>query len=429
MAQPVALGAAAPPSDPFSLFAPIPMKDFRTKALILALLAGILLFVPVREADAQVGDDLHLFGFFQGHYRYSSQQGIEGQDNISSFSLQQLNALLMKQFDPRFSAFVNVELTNSFSTDRGWGTLRLEEAWARYNHSPRVGVKAGLLVPTFNNLNEVKNRTPLLPYIFRPLAYETSFAGVFDLENFTPQQGFVQVSGALPLGQARLDYATYAGNNSPEFAAQHTSGSVVSGTDMSTSKMFGGRVGVRWQGITAGVSGTRDQRDISHDLVLLLGQPAEVLASIGLPSQFVIGQMNRTRIGGDLSLQRGNLFAEAEIINVDNGTSAEQNALLATLSAVTESAISPGVDALFYYGLIGYDFTDRFFAYGMYNFLSDEGTNAVLAAGIDMYSVGAGFRPVDGVVSKVQYIYTESRENPLLDFGSHSVYLGISVFF
>lgn len=400
------------------------MRFLSTSRLLLAL-AALALFAP-RAASAQ---DLDLFGFFQAQYRYSEDQGTGSPSEISSFSLQQLNAFVMKDFDGGFSGFVNAELTNSFSTDRGWGALKLEEAWGRYNYSSKLNVKAGLLVPTFNNLNEVKNRTPLLPYIFRPMAYESSFAGVFDTEGFAPNQANVQVYGALPLGDLRFDYAAFVGNNSPDFAATESMGSVVSGTDLKTSKLVGGRVGLRWRSLKVGASATSDQRRVSYDLVDLTGQPAEVLGQLGLPAEIAVGDVGRTRFGADASFYRGRLFGEAEMILVSHDTDAEQDGLLSLANQATQGALTGQLDMAFYYAMLGVNVTDRVYGYGMYNFVKDEGISAVQAQGVDFYGVGVGYRPIDGIVAKAQYIRGDVRENPLSDYKGNYVFAALSVSF
>ena len=92
----------------------------------------------------------------------------------NTFILQQANIFFRKQFNSRFAAFVDLEFTNTYASTRKWGTFRLEEAWVRYQTSEEFSIKAGLLVPVFNNLNEIKNRMPLLPYITRPFVYEAA---------------------------------------------------------------------------------------------------------------------------------------------------------------------------------------------------------------------------------------------------------------
>ena len=413
----------------------------------LVIASACLFLLAALPARAQFSDDLTLFGFFQGQYRYSTEEGLSSPEKVSSFSLQQLNAFLMKDFNASFGAFVNAEITNSFSTDRGWGSLSLEEAWLRYNHSSKFSVKGGLLVPTFNNLNEIKNRTPLLPYIFRPLVYESSFAALLNAEGFTPTHAFLQVNGALPVGDVRVDYAAFLGNNSTDYAAPRPDGTVVAGTDLSTQKLVGGRLGLRWKGVKAGVSSSHDQRRVEHDVLgmlnnspaaiaqfgAMLGQPItaitpEMMAMAGMPAEVRLDEVGRTRVGADVSFYRGGLFGEAEAIFVLHSVSDAQRAELAAAGAATGGYFQDDLDMTFYYALLGYNITERVFAYGVYNRMLDKST-AALAEGFDFYGVGGGFKPIEGVVLKAQYLGGGSRENPLIDFSTNWFLAAVSVSF
>ena len=369
---------------------------------LLISCAGSLAFV--RVASAQESDDIRLYGFFQGLYRNSNVSGnLGGPAEFSTFSLQQLNGFASKQLNPSFSAFVNAELTNTFSTEKGWGTLRLEEAWMRYNHSAYLNVKAGLLVPTFNNLNEVKNRTPLLPYIFRPVAYEATFSNITNLEALVPNRAYVQVYGALPLGDMRFDYAAYMGNSEPSYAAKGFVGTIVAGMDTTKSKLYGGRLGVRYGGLKVGVSGTYDMH--KRDQIRI----RDLTIPVGL------GEMERTRLGGDLSYSIGRVFGEAEAIFVRHSLDDAQKARLDFLANSNESplrgVITNTPDMTFYYGLVGYNITDRFYGYMIYNFIKD-GNTVASEAGTYAYGPGLGFRPIDTIVLKSQYIRSGLRENP-----------------
>jgi len=58
-------------------------------------------------AVAQIGDPIRLYGYFQGNFRYNNEnaQGVlNGDIDFASFSLQQLNVLMAKDFTSSFSA-------------------------------------------------------------------------------------------------------------------------------------------------------------------------------------------------------------------------------------------------------------------------------------------------------------------------------------
>jgi hypothetical protein len=100
-----------------------------------------------------------------------------------------------QKISAELDGFCQFEVLNTFSSSRQWGAFNVEEAWVKYNPNMRFNLKLGLQIPIFNNLNEIKNRTPLLPYIIRPLVYETSFGEIFPIEEFVPARAFVQAYG------------------------------------------------------------------------------------------------------------------------------------------------------------------------------------------------------------------------------------------
>ena len=153
-------------------------------------------------------DGLQIFGYAQNSFYHidndphgASDDDVEveslaqSEDNPdrreNSFQLQQLNLFLKKQLSPSWTSFISLEMVNSYSSFRDWGAFNLEEAWLRYRLSKELNLKLGLQIPTFNNFNEIKNRTPLMPYVVRPLIYETSFQEIIPLEMFAPERAFV----------------------------------------------------------------------------------------------------------------------------------------------------------------------------------------------------------------------------------------------
>ena len=242
----------------------------------------LIISLPIVAAGQTTTEPLEVFGYFQSTYDHSSDNlaimGIPEASSVrNTFILQQANIFFRKEFNARFSAFVDLEFTNTYASTRNWGTFRLEEAWARYRVSEALNIKAGLLVPTFNNLNEIKNRMPLLPYITRPFVYEAAAEGVGSLDDFAPASAFLQIDGALPLGDCRLDYAVYAGNGDPSFISTGQSGQqyTIGGTDTTTFKMVGARLGVRVGKLKAGYSMTSDKanhRIVGDDETLTLAR-------------------------------------------------------------------------------------------------------------------------------------------------------------
>lgn len=382
---------------------------------ILWMLALLLSLPAATRAQDQ---DLNLYGFFQAQYWNSNETNGSGPPNRSSFQLQQLNLFLARNFNASFSAFVNAEITNSFSSEHDWGSFALEEAWFRYNYSGAFNVKAGLLVPTFNNLNEIKNRTPLLPYAFRPLVYESTFDEVFSNTDFAPQQAYLQVYGSVPVGDFRLDYAGFLGNSDPSYITSETRGSAVSGQDTTNFYMVGSRVGLRGDNVKVGVSFTVDKANMR----------APIRGNQPIP--LGLGDVDRYRIGADLSFTVSRFFFEGEFIAVRHSLDEGQQQKLDFLATATPlaGAINNSVDKQWYYVLGGVDVTDDAFVYAMYNNLKDD-LVTTFKDGFDAFFVGAGYRPIFPVLLKATYVHARTSGKSAVNFSGDYVFLAASVSF
>jgi hypothetical protein len=143
----------------------------------------------------------------------------------------------------------------------------------------RFNLKLGLSIPTFNNLNEINNRTPLLPYVIRPLVYETSFNEFIPIEEFVPARAFVQAYGFFPFGESKLDYAVFVGN-SPNINSDPERGQT--GTDTTATILVGGRLGIRYRELNLGFSATREPPAAMESEEKLLEMVASTEGGLGL---------------------------------------------------------------------------------------------------------------------------------------------------
>jgi len=281
--------------------------------------------------------DLNVFGYFQPQFYYETDSGTSPAQN--SFVLQQLNLFLQKDLSPKLTSFVNFEAVNSFSSDQEWGSFRLEEAWARYRYSHSLSVKVGLQIPIFNNLNEIKNRTPVIPYVVRPLVYESSFVDVIPIRVFVPQQAFVQAFGWVPLRNLKLDYAAYLGNtelvNSGFNVGQDGRPIGQTGVDTTKSVLVGGRAGIRYGELKTGFSATFDRSAVFRGA----DEIPELVAGH-------YDNIRRRRMGADASYYLHGLYFEAEWIDVSFDEPEE-----------LELGLS------FYYVTAGYRITDQLLGY------------------------------------------------------------------
>ena len=266
-----------------------------------------------------------------------SPEGIIGQDNLNDavlntdtednfFSAQQLNIFLNKPFANKFNALVNLEFINNTNTGLGRGEVSMQEAWVNYRHSRGFQIRAGKLLPKFNQLNEIRNRTPLFNYATRPLIYESFFRNLFEINNFVPQNAFLQLHGDIGLSdELDFQWAAYLGNGDDDNVAsglpvglsQNNLKAHTDGIDSTAFMMVGGRAGLSlssldWGDLKIGVSGTYDHEN------------RESFAK----QRINIGMIPRTRIGLDFSWIWNDLELEAEAVFVNHNLSSGDKELL-----------------------------------------------------------------------------------------------------
>jgi hypothetical protein len=310
----------------------MPKRTIRFAVIVL----GLVLILNVRARPDEL--PLKIFGYFQNEFHQDNDSG----SSSNSFLLQQLNLFLQRDLAKDWTSFVNFEIVNSYSSFRNWGSFNLEEAWVSYRSSEQFRLKFGLQIPEFNNLNNIKNRSPLLPYVMRPFVYETSFGEFFNLEFLTPQRAYLQINGSIPSHGLKIDYAGYLGNSSGVRTSQQvqsdTHSAPQSGVDTTNGFMVGSRLGVRYNGVKAGFSTTHEKSNIFVGIENFLNEPASRYTYIPL-----------VRLGGDLSYNWKDFAVEAEYIDT---------------RFTRDIAAGLKVEAEFYYVTLGYYVNDYLFVYG-----------------------------------------------------------------
>lgn len=360
----------------------------------------VLLFVLVAAGPtwAQSGaGPINLFGYFQtGFEKYTSE--LSGENNRTSFLLQQANLFLQKDLAKNWTAFFSLEFLNNYSSGRRQGEFNLDEAWVRYRHSQKFSVKLGLQIPEFNHLNTIKNRTPLIPYIFRPLVYESALREtIFSVgeSEYVPRQAFASIYGTLPAGAKKLDYAIYIGN-SPNIS--NFEQNFQSGIDTSNTIMLGGRLGLRYGELKAGVSAAYDEWDIFRNFQVLVD-------SIDTD----IGTLPRLRLGADLLFRYEKWSFESEYIRVIYDTDGSRL----------------DFSKHFFYGNIGYDFSERYYGYINYGLMIEEPVGGIFPQPFNQPSIfefidntdfkihvpnaGLTFNPYDNLRFKSQIAHVRLR--------------------
>ncbi|MCX6136394.1 MAG: hypothetical protein NTV54_02735 [Ignavibacteriales bacterium] len=338
--------------------------------------------------------DLQLFGFVQARLQKSNtnismiadlptpvgMQKLTFYDVPSDFissNAQQLNLFLRKELSPSLTTWINFEFVNSYSSDKTWGSFSLEEAWLNYQYSDAVNVKVGLLIPRFNHLNEIKNRMPILPYITRPLIYESTLANTVDQTNYVPERAFLQISGNVPVSKFTLDYSVFAGHAERSFINSKVSGGMETATDSVTFKTFGGRVGVSYEGMWIGCSGSIDKDNQMATL-------KEIVP--------------RKRFGIDVGINNlYGFFLDGEYVGV----------------SLSPTKTTQDIDKIFCYGTCGYNITEQIYVYGTASFMRDKASNS-LKEGMRGYNCGAGYKPIESVVVKAEYATYSGKSTFLL---------------
>lgn len=284
----------------------------------------IVAFFLILNVSTIFSQDLSVFGFIQANANYISSsyevpdvtmvpfgetmvpavKGFKEVDETkSTFYLQQLNVFFNNNFNDKFNAFVNIEMTNNYSSENFFGTMNLQEAFLNYSHSDMFNVKAGLFLPKFGYLYEFQNRFPILPYIIRPLIYETAFYGILGPQTFLPSRGNLQIYGYLLNKNFKVDYSVFAGNSTRDYITnsnpngnnnQDFFGINPTGWDASNFKTFGGRIGFKnANSLRLGFSAATDRHNLK-----------EVTILDGLPT-IDLGDAPRIKAGADFGLKIG----------------------------------------------------------------------------------------------------------------------------
>jgi len=367
-------------------------KIMKLRTTILSL----FLLLSVSAVMFGQSDDLKIFGYFQNNYtNFNVYTGDNQVLNVNSFLMQQMNLFFQKNFNPEFSAFVDFEFTNSYSSQDSIGGFKIQEAWFKYSPSSLLNVKAGVFIPRFNNFNEIKNRTVLMPYVYRPIAYETYFFSQFGTGEFVPTSANLQVYGDIPVGELRLNYTGFYGNSETNYLNKNTN-FWGPGQDPTNYKLVGGRIGAEYDNLQLGASATYDRKNLDK-------------ASNGyMISTYNLGNVARTRVGAYLNYSLKGFELESELIKVYYNLSDAQKQTLAT------NPFNPtSFDKTYYHANLLYNFTDKLGAYVGYDYLKAQ-DNFFTSQGLKIYNYGVCYKVLDSIILKAQY---EHQNDPLLSGG------------
>ena len=346
--------------------------------------------------------DLDIFGFAQirakhrsfersGYFMAPPPPGFQDPQKVvisqsleeKNVTLQILSLFFRKEFKNDYTFFLNTEFTNSYSSGEKWGNFSIAELWIRKEYSSSFNYKIGLLVPRFNQMNEVKNRMPFIPYIERPLVYESSLAFFINFEDYIPERAFLQFDGSFFKDNLIFDYALYIGDSEFSSFGQSEDGLTPSGNDLTTNLLFGGRFGIEYKELKLGVSGTydKDNRNIT-----------EPLYDYGLDTP--LGKyVPRYRLGIDFMYRYGKFSLIGEYIDIQHD----------------DNTPNLKIDKSFYFYTLQYDLNQKWFGY--YNFSHIEGQHfSQGGGGNDMYKIGGGYRILDNMILKFAYSFIKNAD-------------------
>lgn len=430
-------------------------------------------------------NDLKVFGFFQGRLSTSNvKTDFPGFPTKNSFDLQQMNLMASNNFGDGFSAFVNLEFQSTYNTKEQWGSLNIQEAFAKYENSDgTLKFKAGLFLPQFNNMLEIANRTPLLPYIYRPLVYETQVGNIIDFDNFLPQKANFQVYGSYGLSDnLKIDYAVYTGNLSNNFIDKtDPSQGQIGASNQSTALTYGGRIGISMTSSSAGSlklgasyvidkDKSKTINKVTGNLVPLydglinagrLIQSADTAVfQKDLATSITTGDLKRAKMGIDFKYEIKSFTLTAELMTTTYSDVSEiektldsygepldkvnsfieafpDSSVKATFKSSIPSFLKTGrstgsaFDKTFLFATLQYDFDDllneNIYLYVSYSKIVDK-MAIFMVDGIEGQTIGAGWKVIPQTVIKGQYnhFHLDSKSGA---YKENTVMLAVSVMF
>lgn len=380
-------------------------------------LIAVLILFSLSTAIAQ--EPLQVFGFVQPYFNnYSSRYGDpgppEGEEdvNYNTMGISQMNLFFAKDFGDDFSAFVNFELINNFSSDRGFGAFNLQEAYLFWDAADYAKIKFGMVIPRFNQLYEIYNRTPLLPFVFRPKLYETNQGNLVDIFDYLPQKSLLHINGLLPVGPFKIDYAAYINYPTNGFFSSESNdlipGYVAYGQSAVDYLGFGGRLGIKHDYFSIGASAGIDKENRRAYLPSVVKKYSAYLDEETIlaysTDETNLGDLDRFRLGLDFTFQYKNLIISAEYLNLTSDLSDANKQILADWNSADPYFVGKDFDKNFYYAMLQYNINEKFYAYAMYDYLNDNSDPFFFGEdGYGGYSIGGGFNINSSVVLKAQF--------------------------
>lgn len=392
-----------------------------------------LLFIFISQT-AMAQNTIDIYGYVQSSYlffhNYYNPFPPSGEANYTyhNMGINQLNLFFAKDFGDDFSSFINFEFVNNYSSDKGFGSFNLSEAYIKWDYRDFLKLKFGMVIPQFNALFEIYNRTPLLPYVVRPKLYDATSGNLVDIFDILPQKALIQIYGSIPVESTNLEYALFAGNPPNSFLSSPNNnllpGYVAYGQSAVNYISFGGRIGIRTSNIRLGVSASFDKDNRRNFIKNSLGDSVN------------LGDLNRYRLGSDLYFKLGNFELSAEYLITKTKVSSDLQDSLDTWNASDPYFIGKSFDKTFYYATLLYNVSSKIFVYIMYDYLNDSVNPYYFGLdGYYGYHLGGGYYLNDNILFKIQYFKNFGRFDtgeaviPIRNYYENNVAVGVSIIF
>jgi hypothetical protein len=402
------------------------------KVLIISILFVSIFNSPRAQSAIEV------YGYVQSAYVHFHNTwdpyppAGEGNYTYHYMGTNQLNLFLSKDLGDNFTSFVNFEYINNYSSDKGFGAFNLQEAYIKWEYRDFLKVKFGQFIPQFNAMFEMYNKTPLLPYIVRPKLYDATSGNLVDIFDILPQKALLQIFGSIPVESINFEYALFMGNPANSFISSPTNNLLPSyvayGQSAAKHFSFGGRFGIKSNSLRAGVSIHFDKNN----------QDNFVKDSSGTVVN--LGSFNRFRFGADIDYKFGDFELIAEYLKTSTSLPSAIQDSLNLWNSNDPYFVGNSFNQEFYYGTLLYNFSDKFFAYVMYDYLNDSVQPFYF--GLDGYyggHLGCGYYINDDIIVKFQYTKNFQRfntgdaggtdSNPVKKYAEDVFAFGVSVTF
>ncbi len=304
----------------------------------------------------------NFYGFTKNNAPYLSNGNLK-----ATFLLQQANLYFSGNVASDWKYFVEF----TFQAESGPANqimFHAHQAWVEYRPSDEFGLRIGRTLCPFGFFNAVHSRPALYWMVFRPMPYEETGLTSDEIEGMRSEfSNGLMVSGALPLTSGvKLDYGAYVGNTENVNGFQY---------DLSSTKKFGGRLAVRSEYITVGIS------PVFNNIVAVDNQ----------------AQRNSTLIAVDGTFKLGNFTLIGEYVNAARSFSALAGSTGFNARNYTEHTDN------FFFASLGYDVNERWLVFaGIESFSTNNPSSSYVNKAQTSVDAGVNFRPSDRILLKAE---------------------------